>query len=146
MSDFVAIRVGSQDFGVPVMQVRDVLRRQQLTPVPLAPRAIAGLINLRGRIVTAIDLRMRLGLPPDVAVSDVTYIVVENDSELYALVVEGVGDVLLIDERRLETVPLGHHPQWRALASAIYPAETGPVALLDIARLFDFAPARRVAS
>ena len=146
MSDFVAIRIGRQDFGVPVMQIRDVLCRQQLTPVPLAPRAIAGLINIRGRIVTAIDLRIRLCLPPNEAVSDATYIVVENGSELYALGVDSVGDVLPVDESQLETEPLGLNPQWRGLASAVCSTEKGPIVLLDITRVFDIAPARRVAS
>ena len=146
MSDFVAIRVASRDFGVPVMQVRDVLRRQQLTPVPRAPHAIAGLLNLRGRIVTAIDLRIRLGLPPDIAVGDATYIVVENGGELYALAADSVGDVLPIDESRLETMPLGLNPPWRGLVSALCPTEKGRFVLLDITRVLDIAPARRAAS
>lgn len=146
MNDFVAIRVGNQHFGVPVMQVRDVLRRQPLTPVPLAPRAIAGLLNLRGRIVTAIDLRIRLGLPRQAAESDAAHVVVENGSELYALVVDSVGDVLPIDERRLEAAPSVLDPQWRAVALAVYPTGTELVVLLDIGRLIDFAPPRRAAS
>ena len=146
MSDIVAIRVGDQDFGVPVRQVRDVLRHRQLTPVPLAPRAVAGLLNLRGRIVTAIDLRIRLGLPPQAPGSDATHIVVENGSELYALVVDSVGDVLPIEERRLETLPLGLDSRWRAVASAVYSTDAGLTVLLDVARLLDIAPARRAAS
>lgn len=146
MSDVVAIRIGAQDFGVPVMQVRDVLRRQHLTPVPLAPRSIAGLLNLRGRIVTAIDLRTRLGLPAQAAASDATHVVVENGSELYALVVDSVGDVLHVDERQLAVPPQGLDPQWRAVASAVYPTETGLIVLLDIPRLLDIVPPRRAAS
>ena len=146
MSDVVTIRVGNQDFGVPVMQVRDVLRRQHLTPVPLAPRAVAGLLNLRGRIVTAIELRARLDLPRQADKSDGAQIVVENGGELYALVVDSVGDVLPVDEARLDAVPLDLDPQWRAVASAVYPAETGLIVLLDIARLLDVVPQRRAAS
>jgi purine-binding chemotaxis protein CheW len=146
VSDFVAIQVGKQDFAVPVMQVRDVLRQQHLTPVPLAPRAVAGLLNLRGRIVTAIDLRIRLGLPPQAAGGDVAHVVVENGSELYALVVDSVGDVLPIDERQLEAVPSVLDQQWRAIASAVYPTGAGLVVLLDISRLVDLAPPRRAAS
>jgi len=146
VSDFISLRIGTQDFGVPVLQVRDVMRRQQLTPVPLAPRAIAGLLNLRGRIVTAIDLRTRLGLPPQAADSDATHVVVENGGELYALVVDSVGDVLAVDERQLEAVPPGLDPQWRAVASAVYPTADGLIVLLDIARLLDMAPPRRAAS
>ena len=146
MSDVVAIRIGNQDFGVPVMQVRDVLRHQHVTPVPLAPRAIAGLLNLRGRIVTAIDLRTRLGLAPQAATSETADVVVENGGEVYALVVDGVGDVMPVDERQFETVPPGLDPQWRAVASAVYPTSAGLVVLLDIARLLDIAPPRRAAS
>jgi purine-binding chemotaxis protein CheW len=146
LSDFVTIRIGTQDFGVPVMQVRDVLRHQHLTPVPLAPRAVAGLLNLRGRIVTAINLRIWLGLPPRAPGGEAAQIVVENDNELYALVVDNVGDVLPVDERQLEDVPPGLDPQWRAVASAVYPTPTGLIVLLDIARLLDIAPPRRAAS
>jgi purine-binding chemotaxis protein CheW len=147
MSDFVTIRIGVQEFGVPVMQVRDVLRRQYLTPVPLALRAIAGLLNLRGRIVTAIDLRERLGLPPLSADAETANIVVEQDGEPYALVVDNVGDVLQIDERQFEAVPSVLDPRWRAVASAVYPTEAGLIVLLDIARLLDIVPQpRRIAS
>lgn len=146
MSDFIAVRVGNQDFGVPVTQVRDVLRRQRLTPVPLVPRAIVGLLNLRGRIVTAIDLRIRLGLPPRAPGGDAVHVVVENGGELYALVVDSLGDVQPVDERQVETVPAGLDPQWRAVASAVSPTAQGFVVLLDVARLLDIAPARRAAS
>ena len=146
MSDVVAIRVGGQDFGVPVMQVRDVLRGRHLTPVPRAPRAVAGLLNLRGRIVTAIDLGVRLGLPRRAAENDAAQIVVENGGELYALVVDSVGDVLRLDEARYDDGSLALDPQWRAVAAAVYPTETGRIVLLEIARLLDFGPHRRAAS
>src|SRR5216683_7248597 len=61
--DFVSVVIGGQLFGIPVLQVRDVLASQRITRVPLAPPEVAGSLNLRGRIVTAIDLRTRLGLP-----------------------------------------------------------------------------------
>jgi purine-binding chemotaxis protein CheW len=146
MSDYVVIRIGDQEFGVPVMQVRDVLRRQPVTPVPLAPRSIAGLLNLRGRIVTAIDGRKRLGLSPLAVDAEASNVVVEYNGELYALVVDSVGDVLHVDERQLEVVPPSLDPQWRAVASAVYPTESHLIVLLDIARLLDIAPQRRAAA
>ena len=146
MSDVVAIRVGDQDFGVPVMQVRDVLCGRHLTPVPRAPRAVAGLLNLRGRIVTAIDLGVRLGLPRRAAESDAAQIVVEDGGELYALVVDSVGDVLRLDEARLDDGSLDLDPQWQAVAAAVYQTETGPIVLLEIGRLLDLGPHRRAAS
>ena len=140
MSDYVTIRIGAQEFGVPVLQVRDVLRRQHVTPVPMAPRAIAGLLNLRGRIVTAIDVRKRLCVSPLADDGEAVNIVVEQDAELYALIVDSVGDVLQVDERHVESVPSVLDPQWRAIASAVYPTDAGLVVLLDIARLLDIVP------
>lgn len=147
MSDYVTIHVDTQEFGVPVKQVRDVLRRQPVTPVPMAPHAIAGLLNLRGRIVTAIDVRKRLGLPSLASDIEAVTIVVEHDGELYALIVDSVGDVLPADERRVEAVPAVLDPQWRAIAAAVYLTDSGLIVLVDIARLLDIAVAsRRIAS
>ena len=61
--DYVTMSIGSQMFGIPVLNVQDVLGSQQITRVPLAPPEVAGSLNLRGRIVTAIDVRPRLGMP-----------------------------------------------------------------------------------
>src|ERR1043165_10058422 len=61
--DYVTMSIGSQMFGIPVLNVEDVLGPQQITRVPLAPPEVAGSLNLRGRIVTAIDVRLRLGMP-----------------------------------------------------------------------------------
>jgi purine-binding chemotaxis protein CheW len=144
--DCVIVSLADQGFGIPVAHIRDVLRRQPTTPVPLAPRAIAGLINLRGRIVTAIDLRARLGLPTREDGADATDVVVEQAGELYALIVDAVGDVVQVAEERLEQVPARLDPAWRELATAVYPSERGLVVLLDVARLLDLAPKLRAAS
>jgi len=114
--------------------------------VPLAPHGIAGLLNLRGRIVTAIDLRRRLGLPSLAAQRESTNIVVENGGELYALIADSVGDVLKIDESKREAVPPALDRKWRDVASAVYPTETGLIVLFDVARLVDLVPPRRAAS
>ncbi len=138
--DFVIVTLVGQSFGIPVMQVRDVLRRQTLTPVPLAPNAVAGLLNLRGRIVTAIDLRVRLGLAPQAADADAAIVVVERDGELYALIVDAVGDVLTVPPERRERVPAMLDPVWRGLAAAVHAAAEGLVVLLDIPRVLDLTP------
>lgn len=140
--DFVVVKLGGQEFGIPVTEVRDVLRRQRITPVPLAPPAIAGLLNLRGRVVTAIDLRRRLGLPPGAA-ADAANVVVDLGGELYALIVDAVGDVVRIAEQSLEPVPRVLDPAWREVAAAVHPTEHGFTVLLDIARLLDLAPKQR---
>ncbi|HVA12230.1 MAG TPA: chemotaxis protein CheW [Stellaceae bacterium] len=144
--DFVIVTLAEQSFGIPVMQVRDVLRRQRMTPVPLAPHAVAGLLNLRGRIVTAFDLRVRLGLAPRAADADAANVVVELGGELYALIVDAVGDVLTIPPGRLERVPATLDPVWREIAAAAHAADHGLVVLLDIARVLDLTPQFRNAS
>ncbi|HEY3917827.1 MAG TPA: chemotaxis protein CheW [Stellaceae bacterium] len=144
--DFVLVTLAGQEFGIPVAQVRDVLRRQKITPVPLSHPAVAGLLNLRGRIVTAVDLRRRLGLPPRDAAREPAEIVVEQGGDLYALIVDAVGDVVGVTQESLEPVPAMLDPLWRAVAEAVYPAERGLVVLIDIARLLDLAPTLRAAS
>ena len=84
---FVTLDLAGQLCGVPVSRVRDVLRHQPIAPVPLAPPEVAGNLNLRGRIVTAIDLRRRLRLP---AGQQPMALVTENESDLYALLVDQV--------------------------------------------------------
>src|ERR1700712_6117921 len=90
----VTLTVGDQLCGVPVLAVRDILGEQVITRIPLAPPEIAGSLNLRGRIVTAIDLRRRLRLAPPPADTARMSVVTESSGELYALLVDQVSEVL----------------------------------------------------
>src|SRR5688572_3433820 len=95
--EFVSMTVAGQLFGIPVLTVQDVLGEQRITRVPLALPEVAGTLNLRGRIVTAIDMRRRLGLearPPEITGMNV---VVDRAGELYSLIVDSVGEVLSLD-------------------------------------------------
>src|SRR5579883_2746531 len=78
-------------FGVDVLCVQEILRCQQMTRVPQAPAVIEGLINLRGQIVTAIDMRRRLGLPPRSGSQMPTNVVVRNDEGAVSLLVDEIG-------------------------------------------------------
>src|ERR1700753_3451670 len=93
-SDFVTFTIAHQYFGIPVLLVQDVLRPQAVTHVYKAPPEIAGLLNLRGRIVTAIDVRHPLGLPLAAKPSEQMSIAVELGGDLYSFLVDSVGDVL----------------------------------------------------
>src|SRR6185312_17158778 len=90
---FVTLTVADQLCGVPVLAVRDILGEQTITRIPLAPPEIAGSLNLRGRIVTAIDLRRRLQLPPAPEAQPRMSVVAEQGGELYALLVDQVSEV-----------------------------------------------------
>lgn len=116
----VSLFVAGQAFGVPVLSVQDVILQPPINNVPLAPTEVAGLLNLRGRIVTAIDLRRRLGLDARSADAPHMCVIVENGGELYALMVDDVGDVLWISSDRQEQAPPTLPPRWRQLCSALY--------------------------
>ena len=91
--------------GIPVDRVQEVLLAQPLTPVPLAHDHISGLLNLRGQIVTAIDLRARLGLPEREAAQPTANVIVTTDGGPLALVVDRLGDVIPVDDARFEPPP-----------------------------------------
>jgi len=92
-------------FGVPVQQIQEVIRYQEMTRVPLVPQAIRGLINLRGQIVTAIDLRRRLGMSERPAAQLPLNVVVRTGDGVLSLLVDEIGDVIEVDERTFEEVP-----------------------------------------
>jgi purine-binding chemotaxis protein CheW len=146
VTDYVTVAVADQAFGIPVRLIHDVLPDQTLTPVPLAPAAIAGLLNLRGRVVTAIDLRGRLGAAPRASADDRYFVVVEQDGELHGLAVDGIGAVLSVAEDQIGRVPAQLDPAWREIATGVYPAADGLVVLIDIRSLLALGAQRRAAS
>ena len=92
-------------YGVEVAHVQEVLKSQGLTRVPLAPAAVAGLINLRGQVVTAIELRERLGRPPRPEGTDAVVIVVRLHGEAVSLLVDAIADVVDVDPGDFEAPP-----------------------------------------
>ena len=98
-------RLDGDLYGVEVEHVQEVLRSQGLTRVPLAPRAVAGLINLRGQVVTAIELRERLGRPPRPEGTDAVVIVVRLHGEAVSLLVDSIADVVDVDAADFEAPP-----------------------------------------
>ena len=92
-------------FGVEVDKVQEVIRHQPTTPVPLAPDVIGGLINLRGQIVAAIDLRRRLELPARPAGQAPMNVVVRSDDGAVSLLVDEIGDVVEVEEQDFERPP-----------------------------------------
>lgn len=134
---FVTMRVGTQRFGISVMAVQDVIRKQRITPVPLAPAIVAGALNLRGRIVTAIDMRKRLGLENYPDPDKIMNIVVEYQHELYALMVDAVGDVLTLSLGSIEKTPANLDETWRQVAAGVHKLDKELLVILDIANVVD---------
>ena len=123
--EFVTASIGDQICGIAVLQVQDVLAPQRITPIPLAPPEVSGSLNLRGRIVTAIDLRIRMGLPEREAGSRTMSIVVEHQHGLYSLIVDDVGDVLKVSEKNFERNPATLDSLWRTYSEGVYRLEEG---------------------
>ena len=132
---FVTLTIEGQLFGVPVMTVQDVLAPQKITPIPLASEEVAGALNLRGRIVTAIDVRRRLNLPPRKEDGDCMYVVVEHGVELYSLMIDSVGEVLSLPVDRFEPPPATLDERWRGVSGGVYRLEDELLVVLDVNNL-----------
>ena len=136
--EFVTFTIAGQLFGIPVLQIQDVLSSYQITPIPLAPPEITGSLNLRGRVVTAIDVRLRLGLPARSDGMESMSIVAENEGELYSLMVDSVGEVLALSqsayERNLPTLDA----KFRTFSEGIYRLDKQLLVVLDVKRLLDY--------
>ncbi|WP_207539299.1 chemotaxis protein CheW [Sabulicella rubraurantiaca] len=131
----LTLTVCGQLCGVPVLSVRDVLGLQSITRIPLAPSEVAGSLNLRGRIVTAIDLRPRLGLPPRSADTPAMSVVVEVGGELYSLLADGVGEVLSLDAAERAPNPPTLEEAWRQVSLGVHRLGEDLLVLLDVERL-----------
>ena len=131
----LTLMLADQLCGVPVLGVRDVLAGQAIARIPLAPPEVAGNLNLRGRIVTAIDLRERLRLPPRPAGMPSMSIVTEQGSELYALQVDHVSEVVTLHRRALEPNPPTMPAIWTDHSQGIYRTDQSLLVVLDVDRL-----------
>ena len=136
---FVTVVTAGQLFGLHLERVRDVFVPQGVSSVPLAPPEVAGLLNLRGRIVTAIDLRRRLGLPalqeevPTVAVG------IEQRGELYGLITDEVGVVMWLERSNYEANPANLDPYWAQVCAGVYRLHGRLLVVLDVDKVLDFS-------
>jgi len=118
-------------FGVDVTCVQEVIRYQEMTPVPLAPGVVGGLINLRGQIVTALDMRTRLNLPRRASNQLPMNVVVRHDEGVVSLLVDEIGDVVDVDDASLEPPPETLPANAKALISSVYKLEPQLLLLLN---------------
>ena len=134
---FVSVRVGAQWFGVPVLRVQDVIAETAINRVPLAPPEVAGSLNLRGRIVTAIDLRRRLRMEPRDEAGGFMSVIVDRMGELYSLLVDDVGDVLWLTTDSHEASPVTMSAHWRGLCDGLYRLEGELLLVLNIEQVLN---------
>ena len=137
--EYVTATIGEQLFGLPIRRVQDVFMPERVTRVPLAPPEIAGVLNMRGRIVTLIDLRRRLGLPARAQAADVMAIGVELRGESYGLLIDAVGEVLRLDDAAREVNPVNLDPELAQVSAGIHRLEGQLLMVLDVDRLLDIS-------
>ena len=138
MEELVTFVIDGQMFGVSALKVRDVLRQQPLTAIPLAPPEIAGTMNLRGHIVTALNMRARLGLPAAAENQRTMCVVAEHGGDQFCLIVDAVGDVLSLPRAKIEANPAALGDTWADLCKGIYRLEDRLLLILNIPRLLVF--------
>jgi purine-binding chemotaxis protein CheW len=133
--------LGDLYLGIEVRQVQEVIRSQPVTRVPLAPATITGLINLRGQIVTAIDLRRRLGLPPRGPGVQPMNVVVRTDDGAVSLLVDEIGDVIEPPAAGFESPPETLPEGARGLIRGIYKLPGRLMLVLDTEQVLVLEPA-----
>jgi len=137
MTVYVTAMIDGQLFGLPIVRVQDVFIPERLTRVPLAPPEIVGVLNLRGRIVTLIDLRRRFGLGERKEGEDVMAIGVESRGESYGLLIDRVGEVVELDGVAREPNPVNLDQRLAQMSSGIYRLDDQLLVVVDVDRVLD---------
>lgn len=119
-AQLVTVLLGPQMFGLPILKVRDVFVVHELTPVPLAPPSVAGLFNLRGRVLTILDMRALLGLPPRETGGEAVAIGIEWHGEAFGLLVDKVSEVISLSDSSREANPANLDPRWAELSAGVH--------------------------
>ena len=136
--EFVSMKIADQLFGVEVSEIREVFQPQATSPVPLTRPEVTGVLNLRGRIVTTVCARRRLGLPPRAANSANPMAVgVDRQGESYGLLVDSVEEVLRLPDTAHEAAPVNLDPQWASVSRGIYRLDGRLLVVLDLAKLLE---------
>ncbi|HZL39260.1 MAG TPA: chemotaxis protein CheW [Pseudolabrys sp.] len=137
LTEYVTAMIGGQLFGLPIVRVQDVFMPERLTRVPLAPPEIAGILNLRGRIVTLIDMRRRFGLGERNDGDTAMAIGVESRGESYGLLIDRVGEVLKLDDAEREPNPVNLDQRLARVSAGIHRLDGQLLMIVDVDRVLD---------
>ncbi len=135
--EFVTAMVAGQLFGIPIARVTTCSRRSA-SRVCRSPLRKFGVLNLRGRVVTALDMRKRLGLPPSENAKKQMAIGIDHGGEAYGLLVDSMGEVLKLSPDALDPVPINLSKNWAAISAGIYRLEDRLMVVLDVDNILDF--------
>ena len=136
---YCSFKVGELIFGIDVRDVQEVLRYQEITHVPLAPPVVRGLINLRGQIVTAVDMRRQLGMPERSEVRLPMSVIVRTQEDPISLLVDEIGDVIEVDPDGFEDIPPTVSGVVRELMTGVHKLEDGLLLVLKTERAIRIA-------
>jgi purine-binding chemotaxis protein CheW len=137
LSDYVTFTTADQLFGLPIERVQDVFKPARITRVPLAGPDISGVLNLRGRIVTAIELRSRLGLAAREQGRVAMAIGIEYRGESFGILVDTVGEVLKLPDSEREANPINLDRNLGRVAAGVFRLDGQLLVVLDIERVLD---------
>jgi len=143
--EYVTATVGGQLFGLPISRVQDVFKPNGLTRVPLAASEIAGLLNLRGRIVTVVDMRRRLDFAAQERDSASMAVGIEHKSESYGLLIDDIGEVLKLPATSREDNPVNLDPRLARISAGVHRLDGRLLVVLDVDRVLDVGPSAQAA-
>ena len=133
--EYVTVMIEDQLFGLPINEVQDVFTPDAITKVPLSPPEVAGVLNLRGRIITAMDLRTRLGLPPKPGDHQKMAVGIEYNGESYGLIIDKVGEVHRLKKSDFEPNPVNLDPRWAGISAGVYRLEGSLLVVFDVEKI-----------
>jgi len=136
LNQLCGFKIGNGHYAVSVLDVQEVIKPQLLTPVPLAPSYVKGLINLRGQIVTAISLRTLFGLE-EIESDDYMNIIVRSGDSLYSLVVDEILDVIDVERETYEPTPETLEEKIKRFIGGVYKLDSKLLILLDLEKVLN---------
>ncbi|MDA0782905.1 MAG: chemotaxis protein CheW [Rickettsiales bacterium] len=133
---YLVMRLESQLFGILVENIQDVLSSMKITPIPLAPPEVKGAMNLRGRIVTVINLRSILGMKDDKKTENYKSVILEIEGNLYSIIVDSVSEVMDIADNEIKRLPENISQRWKEVSTGVYSMENEVMIFLDAFKMF----------
>lgn len=133
--EYITVLIADQLFGLPIQEVQDVFMPETVTQVPLASQDVAGVLNLRGRIVTAIDMRKRLGLPELEENKARMAVGIESNGESYGLIIDKVGEVHRLSDKTFEVNPANLDPRWMAISAGVHRLDGSLMVVIDVEKV-----------
>jgi purine-binding chemotaxis protein CheW len=145
VTEYVTAMIGGQLFGLPISRVQDVFKPEGLTRVPLAAPEISGLLNLRGRIVTLVDMRRRLDFEAREPGSALLAVGIEHKGESYGLLIDEIGEVLKLSAASREDNPVNLDHRLARVSAGVHRLDGRLVVILDVDRVLDGGPKAQAA-